>query len=36
MFLCKLGQGEGRYRLEIESLIAQEPDAAARPGVAAP
>jgi flagellar motor switch protein FliM len=36
MFLCKLGQGEGRYRLEIESLIAQDPDAAARPGAAAP
>jgi flagellar motor switch protein FliM len=36
MFLCKLGQGEGRYRLEIESLIAQEPDAAARPGAAGP
>jgi flagellar motor switch protein FliM len=27
MFLCKLGQGEGRYRLEITSPIAQEPDA---------
>ena len=36
MFLCKLGQGEGRYRLEIESLIAQDPDAAARPGAAGP
>jgi flagellar motor switch protein FliM len=27
MFLCKLGQGEGRYRLEIASPIVQEPDA---------
>ena len=27
MFLCKLGQGEGRYRLEIASPIAQESDA---------
>ena len=26
MFLCKLGQGEGRYRLEIESPITQEPE----------
>ncbi len=24
MFLCKLGQGDGRYRLEIASPIAQE------------
>ncbi len=30
MFLCKLGQGEGRYRLEIESPIAQEPENALR------
>jgi flagellar motor switch protein FliM len=30
MFLCKLGQGEGRYRLEIESTITQGPEAFAR------
>jgi flagellar motor switch protein FliM len=30
MFLCKLGQGDGRYRLEIESPIAQEPDTSMR------
>jgi flagellar motor switch protein FliM len=26
MFLCKLGQGDGRYRLEIETPIAEPPD----------
>jgi flagellar motor switch protein FliM len=36
MFLCKLGQGEGRYRLEVESPIAQDPGAAARPSAAGP
>jgi flagellar motor switch protein FliM len=30
MFTCKLGQGDGRYRLEIESSIAQGPKAAER------
>ena len=30
MFTCKLGQGDGRYRLEIESPIAQGPEAAER------
>jgi len=30
MFTCKLGQGDGRYRLEIESPIAQGPDTAER------
>ncbi len=30
MFLCKLGQGEGRYRLEIESAIPHEPEPAMR------
>jgi flagellar motor switch protein FliM len=36
MFLCRLGQGEGRYRLEIESPITQEPERAALPGAVAP
>ena len=26
MFLCKLGQGEGRYRLELETPIAESPE----------
>ena len=26
MFLCKLGQGEGRYRLELETPIADSPE----------
>jgi flagellar motor switch protein FliM len=30
MFLCKLGQGEGRYRLEVESSIAQATEAPMR------
>jgi flagellar motor switch protein FliM len=30
MFLCKLGQGEGRYRLEIESAIAEGQETAVR------
>ena len=30
MFTCKLGQGDGRYRLEIESPIAQGPETAER------
>jgi flagellar motor switch protein FliM len=30
MFTCKLGQGDGRYRLEIESPIAQGTEAANR------
>jgi flagellar motor switch protein FliM len=30
MFTCKLGQEDGRYRLEIESPIEQGPDAAKR------
>ena len=30
IFVCRLGQGEGRYRLEIESPIPQEQDDAAR------
>jgi flagellar motor switch protein FliM len=28
VFLCKLGQGDGRYRLEIDVPIAQEPEPA--------
>jgi flagellar motor switch protein FliM len=28
MFTCKLGQADGRYRLEVESAIAQGPNAA--------
>lgn len=30
MFVCKLGQGDGRYRLEIKTPIEQEHDVAAR------
>jgi hypothetical protein len=30
MFTCKLGQEEGRYRLEIDRPIAQGSDAAKR------
>jgi flagellar motor switch protein FliM len=30
MFICKLGQGEGRYRLEIDVPITQDPEPALR------
>ena len=36
MFSCKLGQADGRYRLEIESPIAHGSDAAKRQPGAAP